>query len=310
MSDIKNYPSFNLRKEGVQVEVLKWLGDLKPYGELQDVWVQINGIPPRYCHWKVFAQIASGFGLMTEVDWATLFKSFYETVRIKVACKDYTKIPAERLFEMGKKLHLVNFVEAGQEKVLEDSKGDGGDDGGNDDLGDDGEEDDLLDDVQPPPQSQPQDPSASNKSGTKTPTTKQSTSTGHKIAQLGGPVINHEDQEICLQVLMKKGPLLTKLPVMQEESMQSVSGAFKSHLSPELVVENQPSVETSPNLKLTSVVNMSNCDQGEQSSMMYGQFSQSMTASGNVGKNVEVEKALREVQGTPKAVQGNMMEGW
>jgi hypothetical protein len=39
VSDIKNYPSFNLRKEGVQVEVLEWLGDLKPYGELQEVWV-------------------------------------------------------------------------------------------------------------------------------------------------------------------------------------------------------------------------------------------------------------------------------
>jgi hypothetical protein len=44
-------------------------------------------------HWKFFAQIASGFGLMIEVDWSTLFKSFYETVRVKIACKDYKKIP-------------------------------------------------------------------------------------------------------------------------------------------------------------------------------------------------------------------------
>jgi len=40
VSDIKNYASFILRKEGVQVELLEWLGDLKPYGELQEVWVQ------------------------------------------------------------------------------------------------------------------------------------------------------------------------------------------------------------------------------------------------------------------------------
>lgn len=26
VADIKNYPSFNLRKEGVQVEVLEWIG--------------------------------------------------------------------------------------------------------------------------------------------------------------------------------------------------------------------------------------------------------------------------------------------
>ena len=77
VADIKNYPSFNLRKEGVQVEVLEWIGDIPEYGELQEVWVQILGIPPRWCHWKVFAQVASGFGLMIEVDWATLFKTFY-----------------------------------------------------------------------------------------------------------------------------------------------------------------------------------------------------------------------------------------
>jgi hypothetical protein len=37
--NIKNCPSFNMRKEGVQVEVLEWLGDSKPYGELQEDWV-------------------------------------------------------------------------------------------------------------------------------------------------------------------------------------------------------------------------------------------------------------------------------
>ena len=35
VSDIKNYPSFNLRKEGVQVDALEWIGDMQPYGELK-----------------------------------------------------------------------------------------------------------------------------------------------------------------------------------------------------------------------------------------------------------------------------------
>ena len=59
---------------------------------------------------EVFAQIVSGFGLMTEVDWSALFKSFYETVRVKVACRDFSKIAHQRLYEMNKKLHVVVFI--------------------------------------------------------------------------------------------------------------------------------------------------------------------------------------------------------
>ena len=43
------------------MEVLEWVGDIEPFGVLQEVWVQMKGIPPRWCH-------ASGFGLMVEVD--------------------------------------------------------------------------------------------------------------------------------------------------------------------------------------------------------------------------------------------------
>ncbi|PAN34492.1 hypothetical protein PAHAL_6G159300 [Panicum hallii] len=99
ISDIKNYPSFGLRKTGVQVEVLEWIGETDPLEELQEVWIQIRSIPPRWCDWKGFDQITSGFGLMLDVDWPTIFKSFYEVVRVKLACRDPSKIPAERMFE-------------------------------------------------------------------------------------------------------------------------------------------------------------------------------------------------------------------
>jgi hypothetical protein len=52
---------------------------------------------------------------MIEVDWATLFKSFYVVVRIKVACRDPSKIPRDRLYEMNKSIFVVSFeVEGGQ----------------------------------------------------------------------------------------------------------------------------------------------------------------------------------------------------
>jgi hypothetical protein len=45
VTDIKNYPSFNLTKEGVRVEVLEWIAELDPLEELQEAWLQIKGIP-------------------------------------------------------------------------------------------------------------------------------------------------------------------------------------------------------------------------------------------------------------------------
>jgi hypothetical protein len=55
VSDLKSSPSFNLRKEGVQVEVIEWVGDLDHFSELKEVWITLEGIPPRWCDCKFFA---------------------------------------------------------------------------------------------------------------------------------------------------------------------------------------------------------------------------------------------------------------
>ena len=39
-----------------------------------------------------------------------MFRTFFENVKIKIACRDPTKIPFERLIEMKKKLFLLGFT--------------------------------------------------------------------------------------------------------------------------------------------------------------------------------------------------------
>jgi len=46
---------------------------------------------------------------MVDVDGSTIFKTFYEVVRVKVACRDIHKIPKDRLYVMNKDLFVVSF---------------------------------------------------------------------------------------------------------------------------------------------------------------------------------------------------------
>ena len=46
-----------------------------------------------------------------------LFGTFFENVRIKIACRDPTKIPFERLIEMKKKVFLLGFTVEGFEQT-------------------------------------------------------------------------------------------------------------------------------------------------------------------------------------------------
>jgi hypothetical protein len=151
VTDIKNLPSFSLRKEGVLVDVVEWIGDLDQFSELKEVWIQLEGIPSRWCDWRVFAQISSGFGLMLDVDWASLFKSLYEKVRIKIACRNPAEVPQERLFELDKKLYMITILVEGYENEQkvdnDDNHGDDDDDDQKDSEGKDNSDDDL-DDIQ------------------------------------------------------------------------------------------------------------------------------------------------------------------
>jgi hypothetical protein len=104
---------FMLKKKGVLVSLKAWAGDVEPYDSLEEVWVHIRGVPPKWSIRSVFRQISSSLGEMLEVDWNSLFTSFFSMVRVKIACKDHAKIPSKILFEMRNHLYVIHFrVEA------------------------------------------------------------------------------------------------------------------------------------------------------------------------------------------------------
>ncbi|KAM0910493.1 hypothetical protein ACQ4PT_014116 [Festuca glaucescens] len=118
---LSEFPAFVLEKDGVNVKIFVWTGEVNALAELQDCRVSIRGIPPKWCAWKVFGQLASISRILMDVDWSVMFKSFYAEVKLLISCRDPSKIPKERIVEMNQKLYLLLLNVEGVPQV-----GDGG----------------------------------------------------------------------------------------------------------------------------------------------------------------------------------------
>lgn len=53
---------------------------------------------PKQCEWSILDQVTSVCGILLEVDWKHCLQTFYETIRVKIYCKDISKILEERTF--------------------------------------------------------------------------------------------------------------------------------------------------------------------------------------------------------------------
>lgn len=127
-----------------------WNGNIVPIAKLEEVWVQISGIPPKWCDWETLRQVTSALGKLVEVDWQSLFGSFFAAVRVKIKCRDPRKIPYQRIMEMNDDIFVINFKPEGITQKEGGNEEDNDDDTqGGDDNDHDLDEDDLLDDVEP-----------------------------------------------------------------------------------------------------------------------------------------------------------------
>ena len=120
VDDLIEFPTFHMLVGGVPVKICEWDHLVDPFVELTKVIVQIEGIPPKWRAWKILAEVASCFGILVGVEWSGIFKSFYELIRVKVACRDLTKNPFERLVEIRRKLYSLFFIVKGFDQVGED----------------------------------------------------------------------------------------------------------------------------------------------------------------------------------------------
>jgi hypothetical protein len=149
---INNVSFFYLQNNEVQASLRVWNGNIEPISSLKEVWVQVRGIPPRWCDWITLRQIASALGKLVEVDWQSLFGIYFAMIRIKIKCKDPSKVPKKRLMEMGDDIYLLYFKTEGVDQETNTEEGGDGK-GGKGDKGDDdggecsGEEDFLDEDL-------------------------------------------------------------------------------------------------------------------------------------------------------------------
>lgn len=114
---VGNASLFYLNKTGVKASLKAWNGDIEPISVLTEVWVQIRGIPPKSVDWWTIKDIASSIGMLEEVDWPTLFTSLFSVARIKIKCKNPSRIPQERVYELGGGCYLISFTAEGVSQI-------------------------------------------------------------------------------------------------------------------------------------------------------------------------------------------------
>ena len=107
---VARYPCFGLSKEDVSVRVIVWDGEIQHLTEAETVWLQLRGLNPKWCRWDILDQITSVFGVLIDVDWVASAQDISECIRVKIYCKDSSKIPSERSYELGKKFYLIKVT--------------------------------------------------------------------------------------------------------------------------------------------------------------------------------------------------------
>jgi hypothetical protein len=207
VDQVIGYPRFGLTKPGVWVKVEAWDDDPDPVAVMQVTWMKIHGLQPPWCEWNVIAQAVSVCGILEEIDWMSVFKDCAEVVRVKIKCRDATRIPAGRLFHFQGKFHQLLFEVEGEPAigVAEDPPippppppSDENDEQGNEEQN--GEKQDGMDTDRGSVAG-----NASASSGVVNPGPASSGSVGRRLVTDGGEVKEYVSGEEVYELLLKNG---------------------------------------------------------------------------------------------------------
>ncbi|KAK1681300.1 hypothetical protein QYE76_042148 [Lolium multiflorum] len=87
-----------------------WNDDPEPVEVLKEAWIKMNGLQTKWCEWSSLAQAISVCGLLLDVDWLSVFRNNAQEVRVKVHCRDPSKLPPGRLFGYHGNLFHLGFT--------------------------------------------------------------------------------------------------------------------------------------------------------------------------------------------------------
>ncbi|KAK1606173.1 hypothetical protein QYE76_029846 [Lolium multiflorum] len=110
VEEVIGYPKFGLKKKGIWVKVEAWNDDPEPVEVLKETWIKVTGLQTKWCEWTILDQAVSVCGLLLEVDWLSVFTNNAQEVRVKVHCRDPSKVPPGRLFGYHGNLFHLGFT--------------------------------------------------------------------------------------------------------------------------------------------------------------------------------------------------------
>lgn len=107
VSDWCQFKSFEMGTVDAQMKVEPWTPSVGAKGTLQQAWFRVSDIPPDQRSIRTVAKVGGLVGKVTEIDESTRFRQDY--VRMRIACRDVTKVPKTDEGTLGLVLHDFKF---------------------------------------------------------------------------------------------------------------------------------------------------------------------------------------------------------